>query len=184
MANYIYSGGELYHYGVPGMRWRHKKAGYVTGFQAKKRATIAANEARKKSIAESRASGDKGVGSFQRANRKALNAKRQAYGKSMKADLDHNKQLRAEKKAAKKLAKDQKKWDKAYSKNYIKAYNSAADYANSVLIPKINKKYSKIIKSDDWSKDPNYGRYLKEYEKRFNSVLNKKVTELIGERPK
>lgn len=103
-ADYIYTNNglvnvdDLMHYGVPGMKWGHRKTGYVTGYQAKKKATIAAEAARKKSIAESRASGDTGIGSLRRANRKALNAKRKAYGESMKADIDHNKQLRAEKK--------------------------------------------------------------------------------------
>lgn len=111
MANYIYTNNglvntdDLAHYGVPGMRWGHRKTGYITGFQAKRNATKAANEARKKSIAESRESGDKGVGSYQRANRKALNAKRKAYGESMKTDIDHNRQIRAEKKELKTLNK-------------------------------------------------------------------------------
>lgn len=114
----------LMHYGIPGMRWgkrkarivgtdKHRNRGlddpnkllkskkYVTAYQAQKNATKAANEARKKSIAESRASGDKGVGSFARANRKALNAKRKVYGESINKDKAHNKQIRVEKKMSK-----------------------------------------------------------------------------------
>lgn len=122
----------LMHYGIPGMRWgkrkarivgtdKHRNRGlddpnkllkskkYVTAYQAQKNATKAANEARNKSIAESRASSDKGIGSFQRANRKALNAKRKAYGESINNDKAHNKQLRAEKKAIKKEFKTEVK---------------------------------------------------------------------------
>ena len=89
---------ELIHYGVPGMKWGKRKAKYVTVYQAQKKATKAAEQARKESISESRASGPKGLGSFQKANRKALNAKRKAYRDSMAADRAHNKQLRDNKK--------------------------------------------------------------------------------------
>lgn len=91
----------LYHHGVKGMRWGRRKAKYITAYQAQKNATKAAEEARKKSIAESRASGDKGIGSFARANRKALNAKRKAYGESINKDKAYNKELRADKKVSK-----------------------------------------------------------------------------------
>lgn len=94
-----YYNSELYHYGVKGMKWGVRKKGYVTVAKAQRNAAKAANEARKKSLAESRASGDKGIGSFQRANRKALNAKRKAYGESIAKDRAYNKQLRDKKKA-------------------------------------------------------------------------------------
>ena len=89
----------------------------------------------------------------------------------------------SEKKAAKKLAKDQEEWDKNYEKNWLKAYNEAADYANKVLIPKINAKWE-----DKWSKlgpdeDDNYKQYLKEHDDAFNEIFDKKITELIGKRP-
>lgn len=91
---------------------------------------------------------------------------------------------RAEKKTQKKLLKAQKKWDKSYEKNYMKAYNSTVDYANEVIIPRINEKYSKIIKTENWADDPNYGKYIKEYEAAFDRIRDKKLKELIGERPK
>lgn len=87
----------------------------------------------------------------------------------------------------KRLVKAQKKYDddykKNYKKNYLTAYNRTADYANEVLIPKINAKYSKIIKTDDWADDPNYGKYMKEYETQFKKVFDMKFSELVGERP-
>lgn len=87
----------------------------------------------------------------------------------------------------KRLAKAQKKYDRDYKKNYRKNYiiaqNRTADYANEVLIPRINAKYSKIIKTDDWADDPNYGKYMKEYETQFNKIFDKKMSELVGERP-
>ncbi len=123
MSEFIIYDGELYHHGVKGMKWgvrryqnpdgsltpsgkkRYRSTGYVSTFQAKRNATRAANEARKKSIADSRANGPKGIGSFQKANRKALAAKRQAYDESMARDRAHNEQLKLTKKGAYKARK-------------------------------------------------------------------------------
>ena len=94
-------------------------------------------------------------------------------------------QARQEKKRQKELKKSQSKWDKKAKKNYINAYNNATDYANSVLIPKINKKYKQYDFSDlsDPKIEKIYGQYLEEYSEKFNQVLNKKLVDLIGERP-
>ena len=101
---------ELMHHGVKGMKWgvRRNKKKPISTFRAQINATKAAEEARKKSIAESRASGDKGIGSFARANRKALAAKRRAYDESIAKDKAYNKQLKAEKKAGKAAVKEAK----------------------------------------------------------------------------
>ena len=104
---------ELYHHGVKGMKWGIRKKRYITGFQAKRNATKAAEEARKKSVAESRASGEKGIGSFRKANRKALAAKRKAYDESMAKDVATNRRLREE--------------------NREKVFNALKKGANSVL---------------------------------------------------
>ena len=82
----------------------------------------------------------------------------------------------------------QKENDKLVSQR-VKAYNKAADYANKVLIPNINKKYGKY----DWTKidttdprdpkgDPklvnSYKKYLKEYETSFKKIFDKNLSEL------
>ena len=105
--DYVISNGELYHHGVKGMKWgvRKDRKTYITTFQAKLNATKAANEARKKSIADSRTNGPKGVGSFQKANRKALAVKRQAYNESMARARTHNEQLKLTKKGSYKARK-------------------------------------------------------------------------------
>lgn len=84
-----------------------------------------------------------------------------------------------------KAKKAQKAYDKAYRKNYITAYNQAADYANSTLIPKINKKYSKVDFSDLTKPGAQkaFDKYLAEYDESFNKVLNTKIEDIIGKRP-
>lgn len=97
-------------------------------------------------------------------------------------------------KEARQLKKAQKKWDRNFNRNFYKAYNKAVDYSNSVLIPKINKKYGKY----DWSKldtsnpsnikgDPKlvsaYKKYINEYETKFNQVLQQNYDEMFGKRP-
>lgn len=114
----------------------------------------------------------------------ALDARDRAALEKKISKAERKQDARMEARKAKKNAKAQKKWDREYVKNYNKAYNRTADYANKVLIPKINNKYSKIIKTDDWADDPNYGKYMKEYETRFNEVLHMNITELVGDRPK
>lgn len=118
---------ELYHYGVKGMKWGVRKKRPISSFQSKRNATKAANEARKKSIAESRASGDTGLGSFHRANRKALNAKRKAYGESIQRDRVYNKQLRAERKAVKEQAREDHR--KSLNKYYSNSKDGGLMYA-------------------------------------------------------
>lgn len=117
-----------------------------------------------------------GIRRFQKKDGTLTNAGKNRYS-------DDNKKGPSEAEQ-RKLAKAQKKWDKKATRNYITAYNNAADYANEVLIPKINKKYEKIMKTPNWSDDPHYEDYVKEYEESFNKVLNQKMVDLIGERPK
>ena len=147
------------HYGVPGMRWGHRKTKYVTVRQATKNATRAAEDARKKSIAESRASGDTGIGSFARANRKALNAKRKAYGESMNADRDHNRQLRAEKKEIKTLNKALRKNSFGVNQNKVLSDRNAELSKSKTFA----KKWEAAFKKGRGSKE--YEAYEREFKK-------------------
>lgn len=174
MSDYVIQNGELYHHGVKGMKWGVRKVRGHAGpgrYIGKKRQI----EGAKKDLEILDNGGHLSVG---------LTEKRQAALDARDRKLLKKKISKAEKKEQKKLEKAQKKWDKNFKKNYLKAQNSAADYANEILIPKLNAKYSKIIKTEDWREDKNYGKYLKEYEDSFAKVLNKKFIEIAGERPK
>lgn len=117
----IYDRDELAHHGIKGMRWGVRrfqnndgsltpagKKRYVTTAQGVRNANQAAKDARKKSLAESRAS-DSGIGSYRRAMNKASTAGKEAYRDSIAKDKAYNKQLREEKKAAKENAETERK---------------------------------------------------------------------------
>ena len=110
----------LQHHGVKGMKWGKRKDKYVTVFQSQRNALSAAEKARRKVIDDSREAGIKGIGSFRKVNREVLNAKRKAYGESIKADRNYNAQLRAKRKSAiKRVATDSVSSIKtAYSTTY------------------------------------------------------------------
>lgn len=78
------------------------------------------------------------------------------------------------------VRKAQKKYDRNLKRNWHKAYNKAADYANKVLIPEINKKYS----SADLKNEATYKKYVNEYYKKFDKVYQQEVKNMFGERPK
>lgn len=108
---------------------------------------------------------------------------RKDSGGSGSGSVTNSKKIaKAEAKAAKQLSKSQKKYDKSVNKNAINAYNKAADYANSVLIPNINKKYAAIDVSD-----PNSAagkKYVQEYLDSFDKAYVDAMKSIVGERPK
>ena len=59
------------------------------------------------------------------------------------------------------------------------------EYANKVLIPKINKKYEKYDFSnmDDPKVKRIYDKYINEYQTMFKDTFNTKMKDLIGDRP-
>ena len=91
-------------------------------------------------------------------------------------------QRRAKKKQAKELTKKQKQWDDDVNQNWYKAYNKAAEYANAVLIPKLNKKYEGINFNDPKNKEL-YEKYEKESIEQFNVLYSQKLSEMFGDRP-
>lgn len=114
MSNYIYTADglvnadELMHYGVPGMRWGHRKNKYITARQGIKNAKSAGKDAWRKATIDS---GGKLIGKSKsiavyknpvdkmRGRKNARDAYTDAAKESVRADKNYNKQLRAEKKA-------------------------------------------------------------------------------------
>ena len=81
--------------------------------------------------------------------------------------------------------KYQKKWDKNYRKNYVLVYNKTADYANTKLIPELNKKYKNYNFSN--LNDPKvkriYDNYVDEYYTKLQDFFDTSMRDIIGYRP-
>jgi hypothetical protein len=92
MSQYAIAGGELYHYGVKGMKWGVRKSNYVTVRQAYKNARAKEIDARKQEIQNSKGKGMTARRAIKNANKAGQAARRQ----SIKDDRAHNKQLRIE----------------------------------------------------------------------------------------
>ena len=88
--------------------------------------------------------------------------------------ISNRRRAKAEKAAARLLKASQDKWDENFNKNWINAYNNAADYANNILIPKLDKKYGGIFVGSDVEKH---------YERAFNKFLTKEYDRMFGKRP-
>ena len=192
----------LYHWGVKGMKWGvrryQNKDGTLTP-KGKKRyteydptATVKKSK-RTKTLEKLAASGQKHAKiqddlykqtGDEYHKRSAEQWRRESAQNQKNAEASYKRDV-FNKTANRQQKKEQKAYDKAVSdpRNRVKAYNDTVDYANNVLIPKINKKYSKIIKTDDWADDPNYGKYIREYEETFTKMMSKKYEEIVGRNP-
>ena len=102
-------------------------------------------------------------------------------------------------KEQKQVRKMQKQWDSLHRKEWLKTYNEVADYANNVIIPKLNKQYG----ANEFSKlkfnehgelieglNPDIEKRYKAYEKQemaqYEELMNQKMSDLydrIGYRP-
>lgn len=84
---------ELYHYGIPGMKWGQRKSKRITVREGFKRANIAGKKAAKESFDRDRKTLS-GIGSARKALNNASKARREATVKSIRESKDYNKSLK------------------------------------------------------------------------------------------
>ena len=189
----MYNQNYLSHYGKIGMRWGHRNPGEVKkSFQTRTYERLADSGEKHRKIQEEYYKRDGDSYSKSSAERWAKESKenREAAKKSYEMD----KYKATDRKGYKQLVKGQKEYDQNVKNNWWKAYIVAADHANQVMIPALNKKY----KDSDWSSlkfengkavsgDPKlikvYNKYNDEYNSQFQDILNASYKDMFGDRP-
>lgn len=140
--NYSYSPDELYHYGVPGMKWGRRKAGPIKGGQSSSAAYMKMQKAKANKKAASRSfnkayRNDRSLirrSQFDKAdNKRSSQELMRAAEKSNKADKEYKKSKKAYK-SVKKYEKQKVKDVKAkYSKEYLSGKSTAGKAVSKIL---------------------------------------------------
>lgn len=133
MSDYIFVGNELYHYGVPGMRWGHRKARPVSTERARMQSARAAY---KKSNREFNKAREKAV-SYPRLHPSFQRRWDEAAKKAQQANKDE---------AAYKRAKKQYKQTDEYKAKRTKAVKAGAVVAGTALAAYGAYKVNKVIR--------------------------------------
>ena len=84
-----------------------------------------------------------------------------------------------------KKAQKKKAQKKKAKKNWVTAYNKAVDHHNANIIGKLNQKY-KDYNFEDLADKKNrkaFKRYVDEYVNRWNDILEKSYSYVLGDRP-
>ena len=144
MSDYIFVGDELYHYGVPGMRWGHRKARPVSTERARMRSARAAY---KKSNREFNKAREKAV-SYSRTHPSFQNSKghKRAEANRRWDDADKKAQQANKDKAAYKQAKKEYKQTDEYKAKRAKAVKAGAVVAGTALAAYGAYKLDKVIR--------------------------------------
>lgn len=174
MNNYVIVGGELYHYGVKGMKWGVRKAQPQSYLDRKKSAYKTAKKEYNKSFNKAYNRAAAAYSPFKK-HRQANDARwEDAANKAESLN-----KAKSDYKSAKKAAKAQKKWEKNVNKNWSEAYNRAADTVNS-RIEAFNAKYKNI----DRDKNPKqYRKYIEDYCNMWNGIYTKELESTFGKAP-
>lgn len=137
----IYYETELYHYGVPGMKWGHRKAQPIitSNRTARRKAKLAGDEAFKKSYAKSKKEFSGKLGGARKAGNIANKARKQAIKDSIAADKAHNKKIRTDIKENKDKFRD--------ARADVSASRSTGSKVATFLLagPFANKTYNSVI---------------------------------------
>ena len=144
MSDYIFVGDELYHYGVPGMRWGHRKARPVSTERARMQSARAAY---KKSNREFNKAREKAV-SYSRTHPSFQNSKghKRAEANRRWDDADKKAQQAKNDKAAYKQAKKEYKQTDEYRAKRAKAVKAGAVVAGTALAAYGAYKVNKVIR--------------------------------------
>ena len=144
MSDYIFVGNELYHYGVPGMRWGHRKARPVSTERARMQLARAAY---KKSNREFNKAREKAV-SYSRTHPSFQNSKghKRAEANRRWDDADKKAQQAKNDKAAYKQAKKEYKQTDEYKAKRAKAVKAGAVVAGTALAAYGAYKVNKVIR--------------------------------------
>lgn len=199
MANYVIVNGQLYnsdvlaHHGIKGMKWGRRrfqnndgsltpagKKRYITTAQAVRNANNAAKEARKASLAESRAT-DSGIGSFRRASNKAAAAGNDAYRNSIAKDKAYNKQLRADRKKTLEKEYGELEDQMTYGKNANAKKNAALEKRMAEIDKELNPKSKKKALEKEYGELEDQMTYGKNANAKKNAALEKRMAEIDKE---
>ena len=145
MSDYIFVGDELYHYGVPGMRWGHRKARPVSTERARMQSARAAYKKSNREFNKARA---KAV-SYSRTHPSFQNSKghKRAEANRRWDDADKKAQQAKNDKAAYKQAKKEYKQTDEYKAKRAKAVKAGAVVAGTALAAYGAYKLSKVAKN-------------------------------------
>jgi hypothetical protein len=165
----------LEHVGVIGMHWGQHKTESDTSFGSSNKKTSARKNIEKSLLDVRRVYEHNGSG--------------KDPSKMTKKEIDSEITSISSRPVTSKIARNIQKENSKLVMQQVKAYNKAADYANKVLIPNINKKYGKYNWSNIDTTDPHnptgdpklvkaYTRYINEYETSFKKIYDKKLSEI------
>lgn len=178
MSDYIFVGGELYHYGVPGMRWGHRKARPMSAersrYKSAKENYKTANKAYKKSYNDARNYSKTHPSLKGSRGHKRAEADRRWDDTKSKANAAY------EAKTQYKQAKKEYKQTDEYKAKRAKAVKAGAVVAGTALAAYGAYKLSKVAKNKAYNINMERGRKAADdYMKQWGDERTKYINEVV-----